>query len=213
MGSMRVAIYARVSTTDQNCEMQLRELREYCVRRGWAAGEEYIDTGWSGAKASRPALDRLMADAGAHRFDCVLCWKLDRFTRSMVHLVDQLGRLRAAGVRFVATSQSIDTDESNPTSRLLVHILGAVAEFERELIKERTAGGVKRYIEDYKRGAVGKHGRHSHSGKDLAVGRPKRVFSHDRAERLRSAGYSMRAIARKLDVGLGTVHRLLNPSK
>ena len=79
---MRVALYARVSTTDQNCEMQLRELREYCERRGWEIAGEYVDTGWSGAKASRPQLDRLMKDGCQHRFDAVLVWKLDRFGRS-----------------------------------------------------------------------------------------------------------------------------------
>ena len=99
---MRVAIYARVSTTDQNCDMQLRELREYIKRRGWVNAGEYVDTGWSGGKASRPQLDRLMRDAAQHKCDCVLCWKLDRFTRSMTHLVEQLGRLRSAGVRFIA---------------------------------------------------------------------------------------------------------------
>src|SRR5262245_61222811 len=99
---MKVAIYARVSTTDQNCELQLGELREYCGRRGWEIACEYIDTGWSGAKAQRPQLLKLMKDAAAHQFGCVLVWKLDRFSRSMVHLNEQLGLLRSAGVRFIA---------------------------------------------------------------------------------------------------------------
>ena len=77
--TLRVAVYARVSTADQNCEMQLRELREYSERRAWAVYAEYVDTGWSGAKASRPELDRLMRDARQRRFDAVLVWKLDRW--------------------------------------------------------------------------------------------------------------------------------------
>jgi putative DNA-invertase from lambdoid prophage Rac len=131
---VKVAIYARVSTVDQKCEMQLRELREYCSRRGWEIGGEDVDTGWSGTKASRPELDRLMRHAGEHRFDCVVVWKLDRFGRSVL---ESLNRLASAGVRFIATTQSIDTDESNPTSKLLLYILAAVAEFEREMIRER----------------------------------------------------------------------------
>ena len=82
VGAMRTAIYARVSTTDQSCEMQLRELREYAARRGWQVVEEYVDTGWSGAKASRPELNRLLRDARVRRFDIVLVWKLDRWGRS-----------------------------------------------------------------------------------------------------------------------------------
>ena len=82
---MRAAIYARVSTTNQNCEMQLAELREYLRRYGWKNAGEYVDTGWSGTKASRPEFDRLMRDAAQRRFDALLCWKLDRFGRSLLH--------------------------------------------------------------------------------------------------------------------------------
>ena len=98
------ALYARVSTTDQNCEMQLRELREYIAPRDWKNGGEYVDTGFSGAKASRPALDRLMADAAKRKFDCVVVWKLDRFGRSVLNLSQQLAALTSFGVRFVATT-------------------------------------------------------------------------------------------------------------
>src|SRR5580704_10213833 len=134
---LRAAIYARVSTSDQNCEMQVRELREYADRRGWRVTDEYIDTGWSGVKASRPELDRLTHDAARRRFDAVMVWKLDRFCRSVRNCLDGIEALRAHGVRFLAVSQSIDTDESNPTAKLLLHILASVAEFERELIRER----------------------------------------------------------------------------
>src|SRR6202162_1558704 len=109
--AVRCVLYARVSTTDQNCEMQVRELREYAVRRGWMISAEYIDTGFSGAKSSRPALDRMMHDAAQHRFDCIVVYKIDRFGRSVLHLNQQLATLTSYGVRFIATSQSLDTDE------------------------------------------------------------------------------------------------------
>jgi DNA invertase Pin-like site-specific DNA recombinase len=130
---MHCAAYARVNTTDQNCEMQLLELREYISRRGWTIAGEYVDTGFSGAKASRPSLDRLMADAAQRKFDCIVVYKIDRFGRSVLRLNQQLVALTSYGVRFIATSQSLDTDQSNPTSRLLLQILAGVAEFERWL--------------------------------------------------------------------------------
>jgi len=161
---MKAAIYARVSTVDQKCEMQLRELREYCGRRDWQIAGDYVDIGWSGTKASRPELDRLMRHAVEHRFDCVVVWKLDRFGRSVLNLVESLNRLASAGVRFIATTQSIDTDESNPTSKLLLYILAAVAEFEREMIRERAVAGLANA---------------RHRGKQL--GRRKLLFDRDRA--------------------------------
>ena len=181
---MRCAIYARVSTTDQNCEMQLRELREYISRRGWQTSKEYVDTGFSGSRASRPALDRLMADAAQRKFDCIAVYKIDRFGRSVLHLNQRLAALTSYGVRFIATSQSLDTDEKNPTSRLLLQILASVAEFEREMIRERTLSGIKAAQ------AAGK-----------VVGRPKRVFRRDEVVRLRDQeGLSWRAIGAKLGI-------------
>jgi DNA invertase Pin-like site-specific DNA recombinase len=100
-------------------------------------------TRWCVAKASRPELNRLMHDAGQRKFDVILCWKLDRFGRSLLHCKSALQELQAHGVRFIATSQNIDTDESNPAARFLLHILMAAAEFERELIRERSMAGVK----------------------------------------------------------------------
>jgi len=129
--SVKAAVYARVSTTDQNCELQLNELREYIVRHGWENAGEYVDTGWSGAKASRPEFDKLMEDARKRRFDVVLVWKLDRFGRSLLNCKTALQQLQSNGVRFIATSQNIDTDESNPAARFLLHMLMAAAEFER----------------------------------------------------------------------------------
>lgn len=186
---MRAAIYARVSTTDQHCEVQLRELREYIKRRaGWKNAGEYVDSGFSGSKASRPALDKLMRDASDRQIDVVLVWKLDRFGRSVLNLSQQLQQLASYGVRFIATTQSIDTDAANPTSRLLLHILSAVAEFEREIIRERTRSGLARARE---------------MGKQL--GRPQRVFRRDLVEELRGQGVSWRAIAARLGVPVSTV--------
>lgn len=190
--AIRAALYARVSTSDQNCEMQVRELREYCHRRGWQVAGEYIDTGVSGAKATRPELDRLMADAAMRRFDVVLCWKLDRWGRSLANSIQSIQELASLGVRFIAITQNIDTDESNPMSRFMLHIFGAFAEFEREMIRERVRAGVR----NAKR-----------NGKQL--GRRRVVFDRSRAQELRAGGASVREIAATLGVGAGTIHRLL----
>jgi putative DNA-invertase from lambdoid prophage Rac len=185
---LNAAIYARVSTADQNCGMQLQELRDYAARRGWVVTREYVDTGWSGTKASRPELDRLMHDACRRLFDVVLVYKLDRFGRSVLHLNQQLATLNSHGIRFISTSQALDTDQSNPTSRLLLQILASVAEFEREMIRERTLSGLR---------AARSNGK--------TFGRPKRVFRRDEVVHLRDEkGLSWRVIARQLGVPVTT---------
>jgi putative DNA-invertase from lambdoid prophage Rac len=138
---VRAAIYARVSTADQTCENQLLELRRYCAARGWEA-TEYVDTGISGAKERRPALDRLMTDAGQRRIDAIVVWRLDRFGRNLRHLVTTIEELAAAGVAFVSMGESIDT--ASPTGRLMLGILGSFAQFERERIRERIQAGLQR---------------------------------------------------------------------
>src|SRR5215470_10831469 len=112
--SLEVATYSRVSTSDQHCELQVHELREYAARRAWTVAAEYVDTGISGAKASRPELDRLIHAACRRAFDVVLVYKLDRFGRSVRNCLDGISTLRTHGVRFLAVSQNIDTDENNP---------------------------------------------------------------------------------------------------
>ena len=107
--AMRAAIYVRVSTADQNFELQLRDLHEYVLRQGWEIAETYRDV-VSGSKSTRPALSRLMADAKPRKFDCVVCWKLDRFGRSLVDCLNNLKELDLHGVRFIATTQGLDTD-------------------------------------------------------------------------------------------------------
>jgi DNA invertase Pin-like site-specific DNA recombinase len=129
--TLRAALYARVSTTDQDCSQQLHDLREYAAARGWTVHGEYVDNGHSGAKDTRPALNRLMATARARKIDAILTWKIDRWGRSMPHFVASVQELRSLGVRFIAITQGIDTDESNPASKLMLNLLIAFSEFER----------------------------------------------------------------------------------
>src|SRR5215469_10436660 len=138
----RVALYARVSTANgqQDPEMQLRELREFAERRSWQIADVYTDT-VTGSKDSRPALNRLMQDAKQRRIDAVLVWKLDRFGRSLRHLVNALAELEALGVAFVSLRDNLDL--STPSGRLMFQIIAAMGEFERELIKERVSAGIR----------------------------------------------------------------------
>src|SRR6202167_6023927 len=140
---MRAAIYARVSTTGQgqSPEMQVRELREYCERRGWQIAGEFVDSGISGAKDSRPELNKLMAEAHHRRFDAVVVWKFDRFARSVSHLLRALETFQSLGIEFVSLSEQMDT--STPTGKLVFTVLGAVAELERSLIAERVKAGLR----------------------------------------------------------------------
>ena len=201
------AIYARVSTEDQNNEMQLAELRAYVQRMGWSA-IEYAEQASSVKK--RAQFDRLMADARLRKVDVVLAWKLDRFARSVHQLTASIQALDGYGVRFIALTQNIDTDQKNPMSRLILHIMGAFAEFERALIVERVTAGVKQYGKDYAAGRVGAgKERQSRSGKNLPAHRPKRVFDRDRARKMRAKGASFREISKKLGVPLGTVVRAI----
>ena len=126
---MKAAIYARVSTLDQEPENQLQELRRYVEARSWTAAE-YVDRGVSGATDRRPALDQLLVDARRRRFDVVVCWRLDRLGRNLRHLITLLDELQALGVAFVSLAEGIDA--TTPAGKLQMHILGAISEFERE---------------------------------------------------------------------------------
>lgn len=138
---MRAAIYARVSTLDQEPENQLQELRRYAQSRGWSAAE-YVDRGVSGAKDRRPALDQMLADAKRRRFDVLVCWRLDRLGRNLRHLITLLDDLQTLGVPFVSLAEGIDA--TTPAGKLQMHILGAIAEFERDRIRERVLAGLAR---------------------------------------------------------------------
>ena len=183
------AIYARVSTDDQNNALQLTELRAYAKRMGWTA-IEYTEQ--VSSMKQRAQFDRLMEDARLRRIDVILVWKLDRFARSMQQLTTSIQLLDSYGVRFIAITQSIDTDQKNPMSRLIMHIMGAFAEFERNLIVERTRAGMA----EAKR--AGKH-----------CGRPHRVLDRAKLRELADGGMSLRSIARELGVGFMTVSRQL----
>ena len=185
---MKTAIYARCSTSDQTCISQLKELRDYVARQGWSMAGEYIDEGFSGARASRPALDELMKAAAQKKFSCVVVYKLDRFGRSVLHLNQQLELLKSYGIRFVVTSQGLDTDKSSATSSFLFQILSAVAEFERSMIQERTLCGIR---------AAQQAGKH--------VGRPRRIFRRDLVVKLRDErGLSWRQIAAEMKIPVMT---------
>jgi DNA invertase Pin-like site-specific DNA recombinase len=205
--TVRVALYARVSTADQNCELQLLDLQDYAARQGWEITGVYQDV-ISGSKSDRPALDRLREDARARRFDCLLVWKLDRFGRSLIDCLNNIQILEDHGIRFVAVTQGLDTDQRNPTSRFLLHVLGAAAEFERALVLERTHAGRMRYQQDYLAGRVGRTV-HSRSGRDLPPHRPRKIFDREAVICLHRQGLSMRQIARQLSLALGTVSRTL----
>jgi DNA invertase Pin-like site-specific DNA recombinase len=169
--------------------MQTRELEEFCERRGWTIADRFIDVGISGAKSSRPELDRLMAAAHRRRFDVVIVWKFDRFARSVSHLLRALETFRSLGIEFVSLSESIDT--STPVGKMTFTVLGAVAELERDLIRERVRAGVKNARLKGKR-----------------LGRPRSGVSTARIEELRQGGASWRAIARELGVSPPTVQAI-----
>jgi DNA invertase Pin-like site-specific DNA recombinase len=207
---MRAAIYTRVSTTDQNSDLQSREIEDYATRQGWEVTDLYQDVA-SGAKASRPGLNRLMTDTRARKFDTILVWKLDRFGRSLVDCLNNIRTLEDHGIRFIAVTQGLDTDQRNPASRFLLHVRGAAAEFERSLIRERTQAGRLRYQQDYRAGKVGKTV-YSRSGKNLPVGRPKRIFNREKVAEMRLMGASIRTIVKETGLGIGTITRVLQGS-
>jgi DNA invertase Pin-like site-specific DNA recombinase len=183
----RVAIYARVSTIDQNPNLQLDELTHYAEARRLQVVGQYVDQGVSGAKSQRPQLDALMAAAKRRQFDALLVWKLDRLARSVRHLTTLAGELEALGVDLIVPGQAIDT--SMPTGRLLFNMLGAIAEFERDLIRDRVVAGMR---------AAQRRGK--------AIGRPQRLRGdqRERIVRLRSSGRSLREIATLLGVSKST---------
>jgi DNA invertase Pin-like site-specific DNA recombinase len=168
----------------------LLDLREYVSRRGWEVFAEYVDNGVSGAKESRPELNRLMADAHGRQFGVVLCWKIDRFGRSLKHLVNVLADLDSYGIAFVSFRDNLDL--STPSGRLMFQIIGAMAEFERSLIQERVRAGLR-----------------NAKLKGKTLGRPRRVVSGDQMARLREQGASFREIANAVGASPGTVRTRL----
>ncbi len=189
----KVALYARVSTKNngQDPETQLLALREYAKARQLEVFSEYVDIGISGSKDSRPALNRLMADARKRRFATVLVARFDRFARSTRHLVLALEEFNALGVDFISMAESIDT--STPMGKMTFTVIAAAAELERSLIRERVVMGLQRA---------------KAQGKKL--GRPRgSAQDADKVKKLKSEGLSVRQIAEALQTSKSTVARLL----
>jgi DNA invertase Pin-like site-specific DNA recombinase len=186
---MRAAVYARVSTkaASQNPDTQLRELSDYCHRRGWEISGEYVDVGICGAKEQRPGLDRLLAECRKRRVDAVVVYRYDRFARSLRQLVNALEEFRALGVEFVSLHEGVDT--STPNGRLVFGIFATIAEFERELIRERVRSGLAAARARGKR-----------------IGRPRKIVDAVEIARLRAGGASWRRIAAQLGVSVGTAY-------
>jgi len=185
---MRVAIYGRVSTAEQSTQVQLEELRAYCQRRQWEIAEEFTDTGISGSKESRPALNRLLAEARRRKFDAVLVYRYDRFARSLRQLVNALSEFDALGIHFVSLHEGVDT--STPNGRLVFGIFASIAEFERELIRSRVRSGLA-----------------AARARGKKLGRPRVSPDASKIASLREAGRSWPQIAKQLGVGVGTAYR------
>ena len=193
----RVAIYARVSTTNhgQDIRLQTRELEEFARARGWRVVDSYIDEGISGSKDSRPELNRLIADAHKRRFDVVCVWRFDRFARSVSHLLRALETFKALGIDFVSFSEQMDT--STPAGKMVFTVLGAVAELERSLIVERVRAGMR-----------------NARAKGKRIGRPPRTQLSVET-RIAIAGCyakektSLRALAKRFGTSLATVQRCI----
>ena len=167
-------------------------MTQKCLASGWPIVDRYVDSGISGAKAIRPEFARLLKDARMRRFDCVLVWKLDRWGRSLQNCLETIQELVDLGVRFMVLTQPVDTDQSSAAGRFMLAMLGAVAEFEREMIRERVKAGMA----NAKR-------------KGVVLGRRKRVIDKAEVLRLRLDGMSLNDIANRLGCGRGTVARCL----
>jgi DNA invertase Pin-like site-specific DNA recombinase len=187
VSKMKVAIYTRVSTADQNADLQQTELNEYAAFRKWQIAGVYSDV-ISGSKDKRPALDRLMTDAKRGKFDVVAVWRFDRFARSTRFLLESLEMFNGLGIDFVSLRESIDT--STATGKLVFTILGAVAELERSNIRERVVAGQK---------AAKRRG--------VRFGRPQVQVNIREIEALRKQGQTWREIALAMGTSEDTLLR------
>jgi DNA invertase Pin-like site-specific DNA recombinase len=183
--TVRAALYSRVSTLEQEPENQTGELRRFAEARGWTV-VEYLDHGVSGAKERRPALDQLIADARRRRFDVLVCWRLDRLGRNLKHLITLLDNLQALGIAFVSLAEGIDA--TTPAGKLQLHILAAIAEFERGRIQERVMAGLAR--------ARAQGTRLGRPRESLPVARLVTVTALPNAEAARVLGVSLATIKR-----------------
>jgi len=187
----RVALYARVSTTDQSTDSQLLDLRRYTQERNWHVFREYCDNGVSGTKDSRPALNQLMDDAKKRRFGVVLVWRFDRFARSTKHLILALEEFKNLGIDFVSYQENIDT--SSPLGSAIFTIISAVAQLERDIIAERVKAGLRRAKENGKK-----------------LGRPTLSVDVEKVLQMRSEGLSLRQIARLVSISHTRVGQIIS---
>ena len=189
MKTKTVGLYARVSTTNgQDPEVQLCELREYCERRGFVIAGEFVDRGISGSRERRPALDRLITECRKRLLDGVVVYRYDRFARSLQQLVNALEEFRALNVDFVSIHEGVDT--STPNGRLVFGIFASIAEFERELIRDRVRSGM----------AAAK-------AKGKLIGRPRVAVDGPTIVSLRRQGRSWAEITRETGISKGTAQR------
>lgn len=188
----RAALYCRVSTADQHPETQLLDLRQMAKQRGYDIVHEYTDV-ISGAKAKRPGLDQLLTDARRHRFDVVLVAAFDRMARSVRHFLEVLDELNHLNIEFVSLRENIDT--SGPLGRAVVVIVGAIAELERDLIRERVRAGMRRAKLEGRR-----------------IGRAPLNVDRVQVVNDRFSGMSLTTVAKKYRVSRATVCRLVNES-
>jgi DNA invertase Pin-like site-specific DNA recombinase len=187
---MKAAIYGRVSTADQNAESQLYDVRQLAAQRGFEVVEEYIDAGYSGARARRPALDRMMADARRGHFQAVLVWASDRLARSVKHFVEVIGELDHLGIAYISYRENIDT--AGALGRAIMIIVAAIAELERSLIIERVRTGMRR---------ARLEGRH--------IGRRPLDLDHVAIRRDRASGMSLGQLAKAYKISRTTIRRVL----
>ncbi len=187
---MKVALYARVSTDGQDPEVQLTALRAHAANRGWDIVEEFVDRGYSGAKERRPALDRMMKAAWSGQFRAIAVWRFDRFARSVKHLITALEQFRSLNVGFVSLQEQFDT--STPIGLAMFTIIGAMAQLERDIIRERVKAGLD-----------------AARARGVRLGRPVADARPDDVSRLRGEGRSLGEIARHLRCSRSTVRRRL----
>ena len=191
----KVAIYARVSTSAQTCENQLTELRAVADRAGYQIVSEFVDEGISGSKgrSDRPALDRMLKECTKRRFDLVMCWDISRLGRSVQNLIEIMNELQSLRVDLFFLQQGMDT--STASGRMMFSVFGALAEYERELIRERVISGQARAK------AAG-----------VKFGRPKTITENTKqAIRLmRDQGVGIRKIARTLGIGVSSCYAAMN---
>jgi DNA invertase Pin-like site-specific DNA recombinase len=187
-GAVKVGLYARVSTSEQTTENQILALRAHAQQRGWQVAEEFVDDGVSGAKESRPALDRLMKAAWAGKFQTVLVWRFDRFARSTKHLVTALDTFRSLGVAFISLTEQVDT--STPLGQAMFTIISAMAQLERDVIRERVKLGLARA-----------------KASGVRLGPPMVAVDLPRARALLAEGRSLRTVAKTMGIAMETLRR------